>query len=163
MDSACRHDGRGPGAVCCSSACSGWPGWRRVRRGRRFDERLATAHRALARERHGEACAHPRPAGQRWPGHAEVEFSLGVCERAVGTSRPRWRRSRVPAGSAQASLAALRRTELLFDLGRWAEAEAILEPLARNRGRAPMMPGGGWLGSTSGKFGSTRPERSCRI
>ena len=49
---------------------------------------LARADRELASGRYAPALARLERLSARWPGRAEVEYPLGVCEAALGTSTP---------------------------------------------------------------------------
>ena len=71
----------------------------------------------------------------RWPGRAEVEYPLGVCEAALGhvdAALAAW--ERVPRDSALGPRAILDRARLALDHGRLAIAEASVALLLMDRG-----------------------------
>src|SRR5262245_32501212 len=68
---------------------------------------LAEAKRAVALRRHEEARRHLAWIAGVWPGWDEVEYQLGLCERALGhrdAALAAW--ARVPPGSRYAARAA---------------------------------------------------------
>lgn len=65
---------------------------------------------------------------KEFPGNGEVEYQLGVCEEARDRREEAMRAwSRVPAQSPFASVAAAKRATILTNLGRYSEAESVLE------------------------------------
>ena len=107
---------------------------------RRFEANLARATREASAGRFAEAGRwFGSPEAQR-SGRPEVAYWLGLCEHAAGRHEAAvaaW--GRVPAGSPLAATAELARAQTLVgDLGRFAEAEAILEGLLVVRG--PLQP-----------------------
>lgn len=125
-------------AVGCVAVALLLLGWRAARfvSDWRFESGLARAKQDVASGRFTEA--------RRWlatlPPHRttdpEAAYWLGVCEHAAGhyeAALAAW--TRVPRGSPRSTPAALARARTLVgDLGRFAEAEAILEATLRERG-----------------------------
>ena len=79
--------------------------------------------------------AKARLAGmaRRWPDRAEIDYQLGLCERARGRDEAAlaaW--GRVPDNVALAPLAALARGRLAFETGRYSLAETCLERAIRS-------------------------------
>ena len=86
----------------------------------------------MASGEYAEARERLIPLARRWPGRAEVEFRLGICEASLGHVEPAleaW--GRVPAESVLAPRTALERAKLCLAHGRLAAAE---ESLARIEG-----------------------------
>lgn len=88
----------------------------------RAKRELAAGRTAAAREKLAELAA-------RWPNWDEVQYHLGLCEQARGrgaAALAAW--AKVDRVSPLAAKAAARRGRLLIDQGRFAPAEAVLEP-----------------------------------
>ena len=82
---------------------------------------LAEASRDYAAGRYEAARGRLAALAAFWPGQADVELLLGLCERAAGrtdAALAAW--SRVPTGSALADQAAQLRAETAQDQGRLA-------------------------------------------
>ena len=77
-------------------AIRGWEAWH-------YHDELARAERDVASGKYAEARERLIPLSRRWPGRAELEFRLGICEASLGHVEPAleaW--GRVPAGSVLA-------------------------------------------------------------
>jgi tetratricopeptide (TPR) repeat protein len=93
-----------------------------------YRSNLAEAQRAVAAGRFAAAQARLARLAAWWPGQAEVELLLGVCEQGTGRTGAAvaaW--SRIPPASPLAEEAALKRGEAEMDRGRLAEAEAVFQ------------------------------------
>ncbi|MDR3634978.1 MAG: FG-GAP-like repeat-containing protein [Isosphaeraceae bacterium] len=101
-----------------------------------FQRTLGQARRAMEQGHHDRAREQLAQLSAWWPGQAEVEYRLGVCERAEGNAAAAlaaW--TRVPRNSPRADVADLRRAEtFITDRGRFAEGEALLVPIAAGTG-----------------------------
>ena len=89
----------------------------------------------MALGRYAPALARLEPLSARWPGRAEVEYRLGICEAALGhvdAALAAW--GRVPRDSPWFPRATLDRARLALDHGRLAIAEASLVPLLVDNG-----------------------------
>ncbi len=96
---------------------------------------LENASRDYAAGRYAAARARLAALEALWPGWPEVEFLMGLCERAAGRAEAAlaaW--SRVPPGSALADQAAQLRAETAQDQGRFAIAEEVLVAALRRSG-----------------------------
>jgi tetratricopeptide (TPR) repeat protein len=94
---------------------------------RRFRAELDRANQELTRRRFGAAEARLVRLASRWPGQAEVDYLLGLCEQGAGrldAALATW--ARVPARSPLFMPAALRRAQVEMDLGRFAASEQVL-------------------------------------
>ena len=100
-----------------------------------YESSLAEARRAVAAGRFADARPRLARLASWWPGRADVEFSLGVCEQATGrldAAIAAW--SRIPPSSKLAEDAALKRGEAEMDRGRLVEAEAVFQAALRRPG-----------------------------
>jgi tetratricopeptide (TPR) repeat protein len=117
------------------AAMLGWVSWW-VFWGWRYEPELARVRQLMKAESFGEAKRALSRLPSPWAGQPEVVYRLGVCERASGnlqTALALW--SRVDRRSnwyVQAGLA--RAAALISELGRFGEAEALLEVLLRSPG-----------------------------
>ncbi len=96
---------------------------------------LTRADRELASGRYAAARGRLERLAGRWPGRAEIEYPLGVCEAALGdidAALNAW--GRVPRDSVLAPRALLGRAQLALGHGRLAIAEASVTPLLLDRG-----------------------------
>src|SRR6516165_4353502 len=96
---------------------------------------LAEASRDYAAGRYEAARGRLAAVAAFWPGQADVELLLGLCERAAGrtdAALAAW--SRVPPGSAMADQAAQLRAETAQDQGQFAVAEEVLSAALRRSG-----------------------------
>lgn len=105
----------------------GWAAWRlaEVRHHRRV---VAEARSQMRAGRHGHATRILTTLAPGSPGRDEVDYLLGVCEKARGREGPAeeaW--SRVPAGSPFAARAIQGLMELKIHRGRLSEAERLVE------------------------------------
>jgi enediyne biosynthesis protein E4 len=112
-----------------------WAGWRFLSV-LRFERGLAWVKREAAAGRFRDSRQWLAGLPAAWSGDPEAAYWLGVCERAEGHFEPAlaaW--SRVPAEAPKGPWARLScaRT-LITDLGRFAEAEAILDQLLERPG-----------------------------
>ena len=97
-----------------------------------YESSLAEARRAVAAGRFVDARPRLARLASLWPGRADVEFSLGVCEQATGhldDAVAAW--SRVPPTSKLAEDAVLKWGEAEMDRGRLVEAEAVFQAALR--------------------------------
>ncbi|MGC8638815.1 MAG: FG-GAP-like repeat-containing protein [Isosphaeraceae bacterium] len=96
---------------------------------------VAKAEQEIARGRIGSARQRLMMLESWWPGHPDVSFLIGQCNRRSGqmeAALDAWRL--VPVGSRMGDRAALESAQLLIELGRFAETENILErALAHSR------------------------------
>jgi tetratricopeptide (TPR) repeat protein len=127
-------------AVCLASAgVLAWGGWQVVA-ARRFEAGLERVRALMAADRFGEARVWLAARPPRWERDPESLYRLGVCEHAGGdiqAALAAW--SRVEARSEWGVKAGLARARTLVgDLGRFADAEPLLESLLR--GRAGLDP-----------------------
>jgi tetratricopeptide (TPR) repeat protein len=93
----------------------------------RFRTDLSRARTELAKGRYAAARRLLTELARRSPAEGEVQYSLGMCEQALGRSNAAlaaW--ERVPADSPQAANAALMRARAAFDAGRYSIAEGLL-------------------------------------
>jgi len=104
----------------------------------RFRAELRQAERDLDAGRLASARNRLQGLTARHPGEAESWFLLGLCEKARGKpaeALEAWNQAQAAAGSPFGTKAAIKRSELLIESGRFAEAEAILEALPRLEGQ----------------------------
>ena len=90
----------------------------------------------MAVGRYRPALARLESLSARWPGRAQVEYRLGVCEAALGhvdAALTAW--ERVPRQSPWYPRATLNRARLAFDQGRLAIALASLVPILVDNGQ----------------------------
>ena len=101
----------------------------------RFRADLARAVRELETGHHGAARDRLAGLSARWPGQPVVEFSLGVCEQALGqTDRALEAWARIPPQSPFAAQIALPRAQaLILNRGQFSAAEEILETAIKSR------------------------------
>jgi enediyne biosynthesis protein E4 len=113
-------------AIALGVALLGVGGYRALEL-RRLRAELAEAERDMTTGHVGSAWHRLRALAARWPDQGEVQYRLGVCERARGrfdAALAAW--ARVPPGSPFAARAAALRGEELINSGRYAAAEAVL-------------------------------------
>jgi enediyne biosynthesis protein E4 len=107
-----------------------------------YKRELDRALREMAAGRHDVALGRLEWLAARWPGTAEVEYSLGECAASAGRvdlALSAW--ARVPRGSDPFTRAALDRARLALDNGRLAIAEESLAPLLDERGEVGDQAG----------------------
>ncbi len=118
-------------------AMLGWVGWRAFSAWR-FEPELSRVRELMKSEHYREAKQSLLRLPSPWSGQPEVVYRLGLCERALGNSSAAlaaWSRVEphttwsVPAGLARAST-------LVSNLGRFSDAETLLEQLMREPGAA---------------------------
>ena len=132
-------DRRWPGLLCVALLAGGlsWGGWLIVA-ARRFETGLAEVRRLMDADRFGEARQRLIHLPSAWSNDPEVAYRLGVCAHAGGdipAALAAW--SRVDLRSDWGVRAGLARAQTLVgDLGRFRDAEAILEGLLRHGGPA---------------------------
>ncbi len=109
-------------------AVSGW-GTARLVQSWRFESTLEQVRGLMAAHRFSEARICLLNLSPRWANEPEAAYSLGVCEHAGGNfpaALAAW--SRIQSGTSWYDRAVLARAQTLVgDLGRFAEAEALLE------------------------------------
>jgi tetratricopeptide (TPR) repeat protein len=96
---------------------------------------LTRAERELASGQYASACARLEKLAAHWPGRANVEYSLGTCQAALGridAALSAW--ARVPRDSPLAARAILGRAKLALEHGRLAIAEESAELLLADTG-----------------------------
>ena len=112
-----------------------WAGWRFLSV-LRFERGLAWVKREAAQGRFHESRQWLAALPSAWSGDSEAAYWFGVCEHAEGhfeAAVAAW--SRVPAEAPKGSWAALSSARALAtDLGRFAEAEAMLDQLLERPG-----------------------------
>lgn len=131
----------------------------RLVRSWRFERSLEEADRAIASGRYGEAREVLAGLADTRETRDDVWMRLGDCERAVGRldrALAAW--ARVPARSPYALRAALLRSAILVEQGRWAASEAVLVPLVRDRGAEAdeALHRLAWLDHRQGRTGEAR-------
>jgi len=118
-------------------AMLGWVGWWAFWASR-FESELSQVRQLMKSDRFREAKRSLLRLPSPWAGQPEVVYRLGLCERASGNFQAAlaaW--SRVDphsTWSVQAGLA--RAATLVGDLGRFSDAETLLESLMRDPGAA---------------------------
>jgi enediyne biosynthesis protein E4 len=139
MNQGKSRSGRWPRVICLAIALGmmTWGTWF-VISGRRFQSGLAEARRLMDADRFPEARRLLIGLPSQWSNDPEFAYRLGVCSHAggdIGAAMAAW--ARVEPRSDWGSRAGLARARTLVgDLGRFSDAEVILEGLLDQAGPA---------------------------